>query len=537
MPATREIEWRLRTATPLRVAAVDAALRQLGCPFALDTSKRLLDTYFDDARGSLWAAGVGLRQREGPGGREITGKRRASAAAGLFVREEVTLPWPSGCVAHAACDLPPALRDRIEPYVLARPLVAHLQLAIGRELRSLTLATGTKARLTIDRVQLLAGDRRLEFGELEVEVDHAADADAIAPLIRQLADLLHAAPAADDKPTHAARLLGKLETAAVPAHGAAMAWQPPRDIPSAGELHPQSLLQRHLASAQHAEVEFRCDRTADRAHRLREAVGQLHAGVAVLTETGCFDALTATQTALVEAMAPLEQLDHHDACLELWPKDTSWPTALRTSAAALRHDWHARRDHCSAAVMRWLSDGTRLSAWQTLHDACAVLQADPGTAGNFAAAMQRLIDHTAASLRQRLRDASLVDEPDALGTLTAQCERLHHLLAVRGAHDEATAATELRQELRERLAAASRLDAAQQLLASALSDATAAPMPPLQTAAAGHLLGVLHRAARKARKRLGKKLPELRRRRAWRDLLESDPEEGNMGGPDDATLA
>jgi inorganic triphosphatase YgiF len=505
----------MRAACPVRAAAVATALAGLGCSLAIETTRRLLDTWFDDAAGSLHAAGVGLRLRESPGGRALAYQRRSVAAGGLFVDETIELPWPTGNTAHSARDLPPPLRDRVEPLTLARPLTAHLQLAIGREQGLLRLPAGNTARLTLDRVQLLAGERRLEFGELAIAVEPAVDATPLAAVVRQLATLLQTEPAVDDQPSHAARLLGRSPRSAHASADAAVGL-------------PQLLL-----VAQRAEVTFRCDCAAANAQRWRQALAELRAGVAAAIDAGLADDLQATWPILTDALGQATALDHLDAAMDAWPTAAAWPGPLRPSMDDLQHAWLRRRQQRAAAMVDWLSTPARLQAWQSLQDAGPQETATSDWQSRFATALRRRIHHTAADLRQQLQQLTLVDEPGTLAVLAEQCEHLHACLAIQYPSQPPGDREQDRRLLRELLETAARLEGAQRLLAAALDGTDAQALPPRQAAATGHWLSTLHRAGRKARKRLHKKLPELLRRRCWRDLLEPPPQLGDH----DANLA
>lgn len=518
MQPHQEIEWRLRTPSRPSVANIAAELQQLGCTVHTDKTQRLLDTYLDDARGSLWTNGLGLRLREGPGGREITCKRRTSSAAGLFVREEFSAPWPRGVAPHAAGDLPPALQHRVEPYALARPLVASLQLAIGREQLLLTLPSGTKATLTVDRVQLLAGERRHEFGEIELETRLLAEAQELAPMIQHLAARLGAIPATDDKPAHAASLLGK---------------RPDANANHIDPGSPRAVLHSLMGAAQRAEEQFRGERTDQQAHRLAETFGQLHAAATLLPDAELATALAALEPLLAQLRADLRVLGHLDACLESWPTDKTWPAALRASAELLRAAWQRRRDERASALVDQLCAAARLHAWESMQQAIAALPTTTAASNHLATAVHQRLRAVADGLRQALPQAAKPSAADCLDSLLEHCELLLQLGAIQSKLDPASHTAPHLQRLRQLLQAAVQPLGALQQWAAALAGPETAVAPTLQAAAAGLCMGALHRAGRKARKRLRKGLPDLLRRRAWRGLLDAETQRGQ----DDATLA
>ena len=166
MTDTTETEFKLRATRPLEVAAVDAVLREIGIPCRASTSSNHTDTYLDDPLGTLTAAGVGLRLRTGSGGQSLTCKARGSSGNGLFVREELDADWPGSDLPRTARELPAALRDRVEPFVLDRSLLPILQLATQRDSRMLVQEDQDLCELTIDRVEAATGGRTVTFHEV-----------------------------------------------------------------------------------------------------------------------------------------------------------------------------------------------------------------------------------------------------------------------------------------------------------------------------------------------------------------------------------
>src|SRR5436190_7457692 len=123
MPDNIETEFKLRATRPLEVAVVDAAVRELGFGCRAVATTEHVDTYLDDGDGSLGRAGIGLRLRSARGGNRVTYKARGSHSNGKFVREEHEAEWPDAAAPRTARELPPLLRDAVEPFVLDRVLV------------------------------------------------------------------------------------------------------------------------------------------------------------------------------------------------------------------------------------------------------------------------------------------------------------------------------------------------------------------------------------------------------------------------------
>src|SRR5687768_3009701 len=120
MTPPTETEFKLRATRPIEVALVDAALRELAVPVRTAISGTHVDEYLDDAGGSLAASGIGLRLRRAADGQRLACKARTRAVDGLFVRDEHEAPWAGDEAPRSAQQLPDALRDLVEPFVLDR---------------------------------------------------------------------------------------------------------------------------------------------------------------------------------------------------------------------------------------------------------------------------------------------------------------------------------------------------------------------------------------------------------------------------------
>ena len=201
-----ESEFRLRARRRLEVAAVDAALLDLDAPCRLRTSRRHSDTYLDDSLGSLMRAGIGLRLRLHSSSRVLTCKLRRAMEGVLHVRRELEAPWRPDSLPELAGQLPEPLRGALQPLLDDRVLLPRQRLEVQRELRALTKSGSDLCELAIDSVEAIANDRTAEFQEIELEV--IADVAANERLAHELRERLPVEFAGDDKPSHAAALLG-----------------------------------------------------------------------------------------------------------------------------------------------------------------------------------------------------------------------------------------------------------------------------------------------------------------------------------------
>jgi len=201
-----ESEFKLRARAQLEVAVVDAALRELDVRCRQSATRRHVDTYLDDSAGSLLRAGVGLRLRAAGAERSLTCKLRGSIEGCLHVRRELEAPWPASTLPERADELPAPVRGALRALLGDRELRPHLRLEVRRDLRILTRADADLCELAIDTVTAIANDRAADFQELELEVRSGVEANE--RLAHELRQRLPVEFARDDKPTHAAALLG-----------------------------------------------------------------------------------------------------------------------------------------------------------------------------------------------------------------------------------------------------------------------------------------------------------------------------------------
>ena len=201
-----ESEFKLRAYDDVTALAVDAALDDIQVAYTRRPTVRHTDTYLDDASGSLARRGVGLRLRDGGANRVLTCKLRGTVEGSMHRRREVEASWQSSKLPERTEQLPRSLRDVIEPLVGDRELRARLQLSVVRELRMLASDGDDICELAIDTVSARAGDRRVAFQEIELEVlRHPKENGRIAA---SLQTRLPVDFATNDKPTHAAATLG-----------------------------------------------------------------------------------------------------------------------------------------------------------------------------------------------------------------------------------------------------------------------------------------------------------------------------------------
>src|SRR5262245_56415936 len=264
MPDHIETEFKLRATRPLEVAVVDAAVRDLGFGCRAMATSQHVDTCLDDDDGSRGRAGIGLRLRTTRSGNRVTCKARGTRENGKFVREEHEADWPADAAPRSARELPPPLRDAVEPFVLDRALVPTLQLATQREARVLQHDERDLCELAIDHVEATAAGRAASFQEIELEVvDDVADNERLAQALLQRLPLL---AAEDDKPTHAATRLGLPPAPA-------LAPAPTADTSVADAV--AAIATHHLDAMRRAEGGVRADRDPEDLHTMRVAVRRL----------------------------------------------------------------------------------------------------------------------------------------------------------------------------------------------------------------------------------------------------------------------
>lgn len=300
MDAPTETEFKLRAHGSLEVAAVDAALRELA---AIDrtSSSQHSDLYLDDAAGSLQRAGIGLRLRRSTDRAELCVKTRARIADGRFDRLELAVAWPTAEAPRFAHELPAALRDQVEPFVLLAPLAQRLELRVHRDLRVVRCDDRPVCELVVDHVEAFAADRSFAFAEIELEV--LEDAATVEQLAQALRARLPLVPAEEDKPSHALRRLGLSPSSPGPT-----LMLPETPLGTA----LQAIVGNHLATLRRAEARVRSEPDPEALHTLRVALRRLRSLVRSCRDAWASDAAEQALGQLAEfarACGPRRDLD------------------------------------------------------------------------------------------------------------------------------------------------------------------------------------------------------------------------------------
>ncbi|MBM4059825.1 MAG: CHAD domain-containing protein [Planctomycetes bacterium] len=510
MPPGIETEFKLRATTSVETARIDAVVREAGCPCEASGAVRHQDVYLDDERRSLLEAGIGLRLRDDQRGRRLCSKRRAAGAGGLFVREELEAEWPGAYLPRTAQDLPSELRDAVEPFVLARPLVPWLQLDVDREVRQLAADGGARAELAIDFAVARAGAAEARFTEVEIEVfEDVATWERLAAL---LATRLPLQPAEDDKPGHALHLLGL----ALPPAAAPVPLAP--EVPTGRAI--AAIAAAELRALREAEVLVRSRDEAEPVHAMRVALRRLRAvarAFRALWPEPEARWLLETLAATARRLGPVRDLDVMRD--ELPEAIAALPAGLAATAEAAQ-TWLLA--HCLAArteLREWLRCPERLQQEEQLRRLLAAagptgLATEP--VGN--AARSRLA--AAAERVRQLGEQIPADLPTGpLHELRIACKRLRYLA-------EHFAAL-LGQRVPKAKGALARLQQAlgrvcdHEVAAGRLLDwlpAIAAESQDgiLLAAAVGGLATRHHRAAKKARRRAARQLAGFLDHKAWK---------------------
>lgn len=525
MPDDIETEFKLRATAPLGAAAIEAAALAAGCHSTSADSSRHLDAYLDDDRGSLAAAGFGLRLRDDRRGRRLTLKQQSFAGNGLFVRTEHEAPWPQPEPPQRAADLPPPLRDLVEPFVWRRPLQSWLQLAIDREVRELALGDA-RAELAIDRVHLLGPGTGRDF--LEVEIEVLDDLSAWEQVAQQLTSSLPLEPALDDKPSHARDLLGL-----------------PKPSAPAAELTLEQttatalarLAAPHLRTMAAAEVAVRLDRGPQHLHELRVALrrlrGLLRAFRAVFPAAEA-EALGSALASLAQRLGALRDLDV--LLGELPNALRAVPAALAQPSTAAADLLQQHRQQAHAELLAWLRSDERLAAHERLLAAFAAPAGGPlateplaTTAPSCLAAAAQRVRRLVKGLPEELPLPQLHELRIAGKRLRYLAEALQPVVPI----DDRT----LRwlADLQQNLGSVCDHDVAVQRLLGWLGQLAAHPDALHLAAVVGGLATAHHRAGAKALKRAQKFLQRFRRKKVWRGFPAAA--DAPAQPPDDATLA
>lgn len=411
-----EREFRLRATKPIEVAAIDAALREAGLQCTATDSTKRLDTYLDGDSGQLRQAGIGLRLREDRRGRHLGCKHSTQRQGALFVRTELEEPWPLESLPRSAAELPVALRDLVEPFLLDGHLTVQLQLETQRETRQMSADGQSLGEVAIDHVVTAIGPRQQQFVEVEIEAhDDLAGCERLA---NQLTTTLPLTAAEDDKPTFAAALLGL--PAPPPGGPSTLA-----DATAAAAI--TAIARRHFSAMQGAEAGVRSGLDPAHLHGMRVALRRLRSLVRAfrsLWPEATANWLQAEFAATAERLGKVRDLDVMLASLPT--SIATLPTGLHDGAhvgTAWIRDQRAREHE---ALLGWLRDPERLAHTRQQREALVVPE---GTLGNLplAGLASAKLGEAAGKVRRLAKalDPELPHEP--MHELRLACKRLRYL--------------------------------------------------------------------------------------------------------------
>jgi len=505
-----EHEFKLRATQPIAAAAVDGALRDLGIPWHAEAPRHHVDVYLDDDRGSLRAARIGLRLRTRDGDVRIESKTGADPVGGLFVRRELAADWQGAELPRTARDLPPAIRDLAEPFVLDRPLRVTVRLATRRDTREVGAPGDEPCELVVDEVEATAGDRRAAFHEVEIEF--RGDATRSRQLATALQRALPLVPATDDKPEHAARLLGLAANEATPAARTT-------DVCVVDAV--VGLLSQHLVAMRFAEVGVRAEGSAEDLHRMRVAARRLRSVVRAFRELWPDDVAARLLGALADGSRELAAVRDFDVLLaSLAGASARLPVALRGAAEQVAAWIRGEGTAARAALQATLRSDDRLRRQTGIEgDLAALDRTGPRAQTPVAEDVPLRIARAAARVRKLLR-ALPPDLPlGPLHELRIASKRLRYVaeqFADLPGIDAGKALDRL-AALQQATGDVCDCDAAAARLLEWLRPATAAgPDGALTAAAIGGLAAKYTIAADKARKVASRAIARLDRKRVWR---------------------
>jgi adenylate cyclase len=413
-----ETEFKLRAVRDLEVAAVDAALRGAGFVAGSSDAGQHVDVYLDDGEGSLRRAGLGLRLRENRSERRLTCKARGERNGSRFVRTEWDAAWSSPSLPHTAGDLPDVLRDRVEPFVLDRPLVEILRLSTHRDRRLLQRDQRDLCELAIDRVQAAAAGRAATFCEVEIEA--LDDVPTCEQLADRLLQTLPLQPAADDKPGHASALLGLQRPAPSP-----MQLAPTTPVGAA----IATIAAPHLLALQQAEIGVRRDEHPEHLHAMRVALRRLRAIVRSFRDLWPAAESQRLLEHLGESGRRLGELRDLDVLLtDLPPAIERLPAPLQQPRDAVLEWIGDQRRRTVAQVQAWLRSPARLADQRHL---VALLDGTAITAAASESELAVALPPRLAAAARKVRKLAAALPPDLplapLHALRIACKRLRYL--------------------------------------------------------------------------------------------------------------
>ncbi|MCB9883842.1 MAG: CHAD domain-containing protein [Planctomycetes bacterium] len=416
-----ETEFKLRARQPLEVAAVDARLRQAGLSCSAATFVDQLDTYLDDAGASLREAGVGLRLRRTQQGATLTCKRRGTRQGARYEREELECDWPGGDLPTSTTQLPIAIRDVVEPLLRDSGLVEQLHLHVHRERRVLQHEGIDVCEVAIDRVVARCGARQASFDEIELEVldDTALSERLCETLMRELP----VEAAEQDKPTHAAALLGMAPRRRTPAA--------PADEP-ADAIGPAVLaaIERHLAEIRRTESEVRRLDDAEPLHAMRVALRRLRTLVGAFAELWPADLAASIKARLAATSHRLGDVRDLDVLLiGIDAAAPDLPQGLHEATQAVSGWLRRERDQARARLVDWLRDAERLRDFGQLQTDLASLPLDtPQATQDQDRTLATKISEAGRRARKRLRGLPSDAPLSAMHRARLACKRLRYLV-------------------------------------------------------------------------------------------------------------
>jgi CHAD domain-containing protein len=424
MADSTESEFKLRARQAIEVAAVDAALRELGVACRLSESLHHSDTYLDDEFGSLHRNGIGLRLREGRKGRRLTCKTRGRLEGSMHVRREVEATWHREELPRSAAELPEELRDVVQPFVLDRSLRPRQRLEVQREIRVLTEDGADLCELAIDSVEALANGRSATFQEVELEViDDVPTNERIA---HELRERLPIEFATDDKPTHAAALLGIEHPDAAPHRPTKKQTRRERGSQPAGQAVVEQL-RDGLATMRRYEIGVREGSDPEDLHQMRVTIRRMRSLARAFRALWPEEVASRLLCHLGETGRRLGTVRDLDVMLERLPAELEALPPQLQPAGRRTLDWvHRQRAAAHAQMQAWLRSPERLTANdQFERDAAAIDERAPLAAEPMAQAAPALLAREVANLRKQVAaiPAELPTEPLHRLRLTAKRTR------------------------------------------------------------------------------------------------------------------
>jgi len=166
-----------------RLMSVD---RLAGFSLSAGRVKQVRDTYLDTVERLILRAGYACRRREQSEGILITLKGLGGAQGAVHRREELQVLISS--------DLPPAqwspssVRDRVLQLIGSAPLLPLFELQQLRTVRLMTQGERPVAELSLDDVQVKAGNREQVYLEMEVELKSQGIEDDLSIIVACLRD-------------------------------------------------------------------------------------------------------------------------------------------------------------------------------------------------------------------------------------------------------------------------------------------------------------------------------------------------------------